>query len=146
MLSNLTRKRYCALYKSSKLCIFPYYCNHCIIIDPYIFLQKTKENIILKSNNYIKFVDISFKTIKSFRMNIYSCKYSKHVYIQYQFLVLALLKGYISTDYRDFVEHIDRINDLKKNLILIRLPISLPIKSLYPGFPLLCLTFFCQKL
>ncbi len=62
-----------------------------------------KEHTILKSNKYIKFVDTSLKTVQSSRINIYSCKYSKHGYTQHQLLILVLLKKYISIGYRDFV-------------------------------------------
>jgi hypothetical protein len=47
-------------------------------------------------------------------MNIYFYEYSKHVYTQHEFLVLVLLKVCISTDYCDFVELIDIMNDIKK--------------------------------
>jgi hypothetical protein len=66
----------------------------------------------LKLNKYIKFVDLGFKIVQSSRLNLYSCKYSKHVYTQHQLLVLVLLKEYISIDYRDFVELIDLMKDI----------------------------------
>ena len=81
-----------------------------------------KEHKILKFNKYIKFVDTSLKTVQSSRLKLYSCKYSKHVYTQHQLLVLVLLKEYISTDYRDFVELIDLINDIKEKLDLNKIP------------------------
>ncbi len=59
---------------------------------------------------YIKFVKISLKTGRSSRLNLYSCKYSKGVYTQHQLLVLVLLKGYISTDHRNFVKLIAIMN------------------------------------
>ena len=105
-----------------------------------------KNHIILKSYKYIKFVDISIKTAQSSRIDIYSCKYSKHIYTQHQFLVLVLLKEYISTDYRDFVELIDLRNNIKEKLDLNETPSFTTFKNLYPEFPLLYLTFFCQKL
>jgi len=76
----------------------------------------------LKSNKYIKFVDTSLETVQSSRLNLYSCKYSKHVYTQHQLLVLVLLKEYISTDYRDFVELIDLMSDIKEKLDLDKIP------------------------
>jgi len=76
----------------------------------------------LKSNKYIKFVDISLETVQSSRLKLYSCKYSKHVYTQHQLLVLVLLKEYISTDYRDFVELIDLMSDVKEKLDLNEIP------------------------
>ncbi|AAM31128.1 hypothetical protein MM_1432 [Methanosarcina mazei Go1] len=88
----------------------------------------------MSSNKYIKFIDLSLKTVQSSRLNLYSCKYSKCVYTQHQLLVLVLLKEYITTDYRDFVELIDLMSNIKENLILIRVLITLLFKSLYPEF------------
>lgn len=76
----------------------------------------------MKSNKYIKFVDTSLETVQSSRLNLYSCKYSKHVYTQHQLLVLVSLKEYISTDYRDFVELIDLMSDIKEKLDLDKIP------------------------
>ena len=81
-----------------------------------------KEHSILKFNKYIKFVDTSLETVQSSRLKLYSCKYSKHVYTQHQLLSLVLLKEYISTDYRDFVELIDLISDIKEKLALDKIP------------------------
>ncbi len=66
----------------------------------------------MKSNKYIKFVDASLETVQSSRLKLYYCKYFKHVYTQHQ--ILVLLKEYISTDYRDFVELIDLMDCIKK--------------------------------
>ena len=76
----------------------------------------------MKFNNYIKFVDTSLETVQSSRLKLYSCKYSKHVYTQHQLLSLVLLKEYISTDYRNFVELIDLMSDIKEKLALARIP------------------------
>ena len=84
--------------------------------------QKTKERPILGSNKYIKFIDLSLKTVQSSRLNLYSCKDSKRVYTQNQLLVLVLLKEYISTDYRDFVELIDLMNDIREKLEFDKIP------------------------
>ncbi|AGF96858.1 hypothetical protein MmTuc01_1489 [Methanosarcina mazei Tuc01] len=76
----------------------------------------------MSSNKYIKFLDLSLKTVHSGRLNLYSCKYSKHVYTQHQLLVLVLLKEYITTDYRDFVELIDLMSNIKEKLDLDKGP------------------------
>ncbi len=76
----------------------------------------------MKSNKYIKFVDTSLETVQSSRLKLYSCKYSKHTYTQHQLLVLVLLKEYISTDYRDFIELIDLMSDIKEKLDLDKTP------------------------
>jgi len=75
-----------------------------------------------RPNKYIKFIDLSLKTVQSFRLNLYSCKYSKRVYNQHQLRVLVLLKEYISTDYRDFVELIDLMSNIKEKLDLDKVP------------------------
>ena len=72
----------------------------------------------MPSNKYIKFLDLSLKTIQSRRLNFYSCKYSKRVYTQHQLIVLVLLKEYISTGYRDFVELVDLMSSIKEKLDL----------------------------
>ena len=76
----------------------------------------------MKSNKYSRFVDTSLKIVQSSRLSLYSCKYSKHIYTQHQLLVLVLLKEYISTDYRDFVELIDLISEIKDKLDLDKTP------------------------
>ena len=83
--------------------------------------QKEEQSLLL-SNKYIKFIDLSLKTVQSSRLNLYSCKYSKRVYTQHQPLVLVLLKEYISTDYRDFVELIDLMNNIKEKIDLDKVP------------------------
>lgn len=76
----------------------------------------------MKSNKYLRFIDTSLETVQSSRLSLYSSKYSKHVYTQHQLLVLVLLKEYISTDYRDFVELIDLMSDIKEKLDLDKIP------------------------
>ncbi len=82
----------------------------------------------MSSNKYIEFIDFSLKTVQSSRLNLYSCKYSKHVYTQHRLPVLVLLKECISTDYRDFVELIelieliDLMNNIKEKLDLDKIP------------------------
>jgi hypothetical protein len=60
--------------------------------------------------------------VQSSRLNLYSCKYSKCIYIQHQLLVLVLLKEYISTGYRDFIELIDLMNNIKEKPDLDKIP------------------------
>ena len=76
----------------------------------------------MKYNKRTKFVDTSLETIQSSRLKLYSCKFSEHVYTQHQLLVLILLKEYISTDYRDFVEFIDLMSGIKEELDLGKIP------------------------
>lgn len=76
----------------------------------------------MKSNKYIKFVDTGLEIVQSSRLKLYYCKYFKHAYPQHQLLVLVLLKEYKSTDYRDFVELIDLMKDIKEKLDLDKIP------------------------
>ena len=76
----------------------------------------------MKFSKYIKFVDTSLETVQYSRLKLYSCKYSKHVCTQHQLLVLVLSKEYISTDYRDFVELIDLMSDIKEKLGFDKIP------------------------
>jgi len=111
-----------------------------------IFPQKNEEEHNIEIDKYIKFVDTSLKTVQSSRIDIYSCKYSKHIYTQHQLFVLVLLKEYIITEYRDFIELIDLRNNINEKLDLNKIPHSTTFKNLNPEFLHLCLTSFCQKL
>ena len=62
------------------------------------------------------------KTIQSPRLKLYSCKYFKYFYTQHQLLVLVLLKEYIGTDYRNFVELIDLMSNIKEKFDLNKIP------------------------
>ena len=44
-------------------------------------------------NKYIKFIEVSLKTVQSSRPNLYSCKFSKRNYTQHQHFVLILLSN-----------------------------------------------------
>jgi hypothetical protein len=89
---------------------------------PYFLSPQKTRSMLLSSNKYIKFIDLSLKTVQSCRLNLYSCKYSKHVYTHHQLFVLVLLKEYLSTNYRDFVELICLMNNVKEKLGLDKIP------------------------
>ncbi|MCC4769868.1 IS5 family transposase [Methanosarcina sp. DH2] len=99
----------------------------------------------MSSNKYIKFVDLSLETVQSSRLNLYSCKYSKHVYTQHQLLVLVLLKEYISTDYRDFVELIELMNDIKEKLDLDKIPHYTTLQKFVSRIPSLLFNLILSK-
>lgn len=73
----------------------------------------TNKNI---SNKYIKFIELSLKTVQSSRLNLYSCKFSKRNYTQHQHFVLVLFKQYIGTDYREIIELVDLMSKVKEVL------------------------------
>ncbi|KAF5040026.1 IS5 family transposase ISMev1 [anaerobic digester metagenome] len=99
----------------------------------------------MSSNKYIKFIDLSLKTVQSSRLNLYSCKYSKRVYTQHQLLVLVLLKEYISTDYRDFVELIDLMSNIKEKLDLDKGPHYTTLQKFVSRIPSSLLNLILSK-
>jgi len=99
----------------------------------------------LSSNKYINFIDISLKTVQSSRLNLYSCKYSKRTYTQHQLLVLVLLKEYISTDYRDFVELIDLMSNIKEKLNLDKIPHYTTLQKFVSRVPSLLFNIILSK-
>jgi len=76
----------------------------------------------LSTNKYIRFVDLATQVIKESRIPLYSCKYSKKTYNQHQLLLLILLKEYIGEDYRDTVELMDLMNEIKGRIQLNEVP------------------------
>ena len=100
----------------------------------------------MKQNKYIKFIDLSLKTVQSSRLNLYSCKYSKHVYTQHQLLVLVLLKEYISTDYRDFVELVELMNDIKERLSLDKVPHFTTLQKFVSRIPSSLFNFILSRI
>ena len=107
-----------------------------------IFPHKNEGHSNFEFDKYLRFIDTSLETVQSSRLSLYSSKYSKHVYTQHQLLVLVLLKEYISTDYRDFVELIDLMSDIKEKLDLDKIPHFTTLQNLYLEFLLSCSTFF----
>ncbi|WP_406661848.1 IS5 family transposase [Methanolobus sp. ZRKC3] len=74
------------------------------------------------SNKYLKFVDTAQAVSGNSHLQIYSCKYSKRKYTQHQLLVLVLLKEYLNEDYRDIVELIEVMDDVKTRIGLKKVP------------------------
>ena len=81
-----------------------------------------KETKIVSINRYIRFVEISSRLIIESRIPLYSSKFSKKTYNQHQLLILILLKGYLSEDYRDTVELVDLMNEIKQRINIDSLP------------------------
>ncbi len=61
--------------------------------------------------------------MKAIRISPYSCKYSKKIYTQYELLVLILFKDYRNQHYREFIEDIEDMESIQKEL------------DLFPGAP-----------
>jgi len=100
----------------------------------------------LKSNKYSRFVDTSLKTVQFSRLSLYSCKYSKHVYTQHQLLVLVLLKEYIGTNYRDFVELVDLMNEIKDKLDLDNVPHFTTLQKFVSRIPSLLFNIIMSRI
>jgi len=81
-----------------------------------------KETKIVSINRYIRFVEISSGLIKGSRIPLYSSKFSKKTYNQHQLLILILLKEYLSEDYRDTVDLVDLMNEIKQKINLDSIP------------------------
>ena len=76
----------------------------------------------MSTNKYIRFVDLAAQVIKESRIPLYSCKYSKKTYNQHQLLLLILLKEYLGEDYRDTVELLELMEELKGRIQLNEVP------------------------
>jgi hypothetical protein len=73
-------------------------------------------------NKYLKFVDTALAVSGNSHLQIYSCKYSKRKYTQHQLLTLVLLKEYLNEDYRDIVELIEVMDEVKTRIGLNQVP------------------------
>jgi len=73
-------------------------------------------------NKYLKFVDTALAVSGNSHLQIYSCKYSKRKYTQHQLLTLVLLKEYLNEDYRDIVELVEVMDEVKTRIGLKQVP------------------------
>ncbi len=76
----------------------------------------------MSANRYIRFVEISSGLIKDSRIPLYSSKFSKKTYNQHQLLILILFKEYLSEDYRDTVDLLNLMNEIKQRINLESVP------------------------
>ena len=74
------------------------------------------------SNKYLNFVDTALAVSGNSHLQIYSCKYSKRKYTQHQLLTLVLLKEYLNEDYRDIVELVELMDQVKSRIGLHQVP------------------------
>lgn len=68
------------------------------------------------------------------------------LYTQHQLLVLVLLKEYISRDYRDFVELIDLMSNIKDKLDLAKVPHYTTLQKFVSRVPFSFFNLICQEL
>jgi hypothetical protein len=76
----------------------------------------------MSANRYIRFVELSSGLIKDSRIPLFSSKFSKKTYTQYQLLILLILKEYLSKDYRDTVELTEIMDSLREKIHLNEVP------------------------
>jgi hypothetical protein len=76
----------------------------------------------MSANRYIRFVELSSGLIRNSRIPLYSSKFSRKMYTQYQLLILLLLKEYLSEDYRDTIELTEIMDSLRKKIHLNEMP------------------------
>jgi len=81
-----------------------------------------KEAFKKSTNQYIKFVEISFGLIRHSRIPLYSSKFSKKIYTQHQLLTLLLLKEYLAEDYRNTIELTEIMDSLREKINLDEAP------------------------
>ncbi|KGK98091.1 transposase [Methanococcoides methylutens] len=74
------------------------------------------------SNKYLNFIDIALQVTRYSHLPLYSCKYSKQTYTQYQLLTLVLFKEYLGEDYRDFVDLVELMSSIQTKLGLTKVP------------------------
>jgi hypothetical protein len=78
--------------------------------------SKSKETIKKLTSRNIRFIQAALSVVKSTRLSLFSCKYSKKIYTQHQLLVLILFKDYRNQHYRDFVEDIGDMEKIQREL------------------------------
>jgi hypothetical protein len=74
----------------------------------------------MSANRYIRFVELSSGLIRDSRIPLFSSKFSKKTYTQYQ--LLLLLREYLSEDYRDTVELTEIMESLREKIHLDEVP------------------------
>ena len=84
--------------------------------------QEAKETKIVSINRYMRFVEINLRLSKVSRIPLYSSKFSKKAYNQHQLLILILLKDYLSENYRDTVDLVSLMNEIKQKIYLDSIP------------------------
>src|SRR4030042_5881709 len=84
--------------------------------------SKKQETIKRSASRNIRFIQTAISVVKSTHLNLYSCKYSKKIYTQYQLLVLILFKDYRNQHYRDFIEDIGDMESIQEESDLSVVP------------------------
>jgi len=83
--------------------------------------------------------------VKATRITPYSCKYSKKNYTQYQLLVLILFKDYRNQHYREFIEDIEDMESIQKELELSAIPHFTTLQKFFCRIKTLYLRYAFRK-
>ncbi len=115
-------------------------------MSPYhIVCAKGKETNRKLSSRNIRFIRAAISVVKATRITPYSCKYSKKNYTQYQLLVLILFKDYRNQHYRDFIEDIEDMESIQKELDLIAVPHFTTLQKFFCRIKTLYLRYAFRK-
>ena len=83
---------------------------------------KRQETIKKSASRNIRFIQTATFIVKSTRLKLYSCKYSKKTYTQHQLLVLVLFRDFRNQHYREFIEDVGDMNRVQEILDLSVIP------------------------
>jgi transposase len=76
----------------------------------------------VSTNRYINLIKACLQAVRSSRIPLYSCKYSRRTYTQHQLLAILLFREVLGTDYRDTVALLDLMDRIKALLQLNQVP------------------------
>lgn len=81
-----------------------------------------KEPRLRSSNRYIRLLETLVSVVRSSRIPLYSCKYSRRTYTQHQHLALILLKEILRMDYRGIIDLLELMTGIRDILELEEIP------------------------
>ena len=93
----------------------------------------------------IRFIRAAISIVKATSITPYSCKYSKKNYTQYQLLVLILFKDYRNQHYREFIEDIEGMESIQKELELLAIPHFTTLQKFFCRIKTLYLRYAFRK-
>jgi hypothetical protein len=106
---------------------------------------KGKETNRKLSSRNIRFIRAAISIVKASRITPYSCKYSKKNYTQYQLLVLIHFKDYRNQHYREFIEDIEDMESIQKELELLAVPHFTTLQKFFCRIKTLYLRYAFRK-
>ena len=106
---------------------------------------KSQETIKKSASRNIRFIQTAISVVKSTHLNLYSCKYSKKLYTQHQLLVLVLFKEYRNQHYREFIEDIEGMESIQKELELLAIPHFTTLQKFFCRIKTLYLRYAFRK-